>query len=144
MTQATSGDTVKVHYTGTLTDGSEFDSSVGGEPLEITLGAGGVIPGFEQAVLGMAEGDSRTVTIAADEAYGAHHDDRVHEVERGQIPDDIDLEIGAILQAVGSGGETLAVTVVGFSDAAVTLDFNHPLAGKDLTFEVKLVEILSG
>lgn len=142
MSEAASGDTVKVHYTGTLADGSQFDSSVGSEPLEITLGAGGVIPGFEQAVLGMSEGDSRTVTIAAKDAYGPHHADRVHEVERTQIPDDIDLEVGGILQAVGESGETLAVTVVGLSDTGVTLDFNHPLAGEDLTFELQLVEIV--
>jgi len=142
MSEAASGDTVKVHYTGTLGDGSQFDSSVGSEPLEIILGAGGVIPGFEEAVLGMSEGDSKTVTIAAEQAYGPHHADRVHEVERSRIPDDIDLEIGAILQAVGESGETLAVTVVGLSETGVTLDFNHPMAGEDLTFELQLVEIV--
>lgn len=142
MSEAASGDTVKVHYTGILGDGSQFDSSVGSEPLEIILGAGGVIPGFEEAVLGMSEGDSKTVTIAAEQAYGPHDADRVQEVERSRIPDDIDLEIGAILQAVGESGETLAVTVVGLSEAGVTLDFNHPMAGEDLTFELQLVEIV--
>jgi len=141
MSEAASGDRVKIHYTGTLADGSQFDSSVGGEPLEVTLGAGGVIPGFEEAVMGMSAGDSRTVTIAAADAYGPHHADRVHEVERSRIPDDVDLEVGGILQAVGENGEALAVTVVGFSEAGVTLDFNHPLAGEDLTFELQLVEI---
>lgn len=141
MSEAASGDRVKIHYTGTLADGSQFDSSVGGEPLEMTLGAGGVIPGFEEAVMGMSAGDSRTVTITAADAYGPHHADRVHEVERSRIPDDVDLEVGGILQAVGENGETLAVTVVGFSEAGVTLDFNHPLAGEDLTFELQLVEI---
>jgi len=141
MSEAASGDRVKIHYTGTLADGSQFDSSVDGEPLEITLGAGGVIPGFEEAVMGMSAGDSRTVTITAADAYGPHDADRVHEVERSRIPDDVDLEVGGILQAVGENGETLAVTVVDFSEAGVTLDFNHPLAGEDLTFELQLVEI---
>ncbi len=142
MSEAASGDTVKVHYTGTLADGSQFDSSVGGEPLELTLGGGGVIPGFEKAVVGMAEGDSRTVTIAAEDAYGPHHADRVHEVERARIPADINLEVGGVLQAVGERGETMVVKVVELSDSGVTLDFNHPLAGEDLTFELQLVEIV--
>jgi FKBP-type peptidyl-prolyl cis-trans isomerase 2 len=141
MSEAESGNTVKVHYTGTLTDGTTFDSSTGGDPLEVVLGDGKVIPGFEQAVMGMAVGETKTVTIPAAEAYGVHHADRVHQVEREKIPPDVDLEVGRVLEAVGAEGVTLAVVVAGLTDTMVTLDFNHPLAGKDLTFELELVEI---
>ena len=141
MSEAASGNTVKVHYTGTLTDGTTFDSSAGDDPLEVVLGDGGVIPGFEQALVGMAVGETKTVTIPAAEAYGEHHADRIHEVEREKIPTDIDLEVGRVLEAVGEEGVTLAVIVAGLTDTTVTLDFNHPLAGKDLTFDLELVEI---
>lgn len=141
MPQAESGNTVKVHYTGTLDDGTQFDSSRDGDPLEVTLGAGTVIAGFEQALTGMSVGESKTVTIAAGEAYGEHHADRVHEIEREKMPDDIDLRVGVILEAVGEGGMALPVQITGLSESTVTLDFNHPLAGEDLTFELELVEI---
>jgi FKBP-type peptidyl-prolyl cis-trans isomerase 2 len=141
MSEAASGNTLKVHYTGTLTDGTTFDSSAGGDPLEVVLGDGGVIPGFEQALVGMAVGETKTVTIPAAEAYGEHHADRVHEVGREKIPADIDLEVGRVLEAVGAEGATLMVIVAGLTDSTVTLDFNHPLAGKDLTFDLELVEI---
>ncbi len=141
MSQAESGNTVKVHYTGTLADGTRFDSSRGGDPLEVTLGSGNVIAGFEQALMGMSVGESKTVTIGAAEAYGEHHADRVHEVEREKMPDDIDLRVGVILEAVGAGGVPLPVQIAGLSETTVTLDFNHPLAGQDLTFELELVEI---
>jgi peptidylprolyl isomerase len=140
MAQAESGHKVKVHYTGTLADGSQFDSSQGGDPLEFTIGAGGIIPGFEQALIGMSAGETKTVTIPAAEAYGARREDRVHEVERARIPSNIDLQVGQVLEGVG-GGPGLPMTVVALSDTAVTLDFNHPLAGQDLTFELALVEI---
>ena len=141
MSQAESGNTVKVHYTGTLADGTAFDSSRGSDPLEVTLGSGSVIAGFEQALMGMSVGESKTVTIGAAEAYGEHHADRVHEVEREKMPDDIDLQVGVILEAVGAGGVPLPVQIAGLSETMVTLDFNHPLAGEDLTFELELVEI---
>lgn len=141
MSQAESGNTVKVHYTGTLADGTAFDSSRGSDPLEVTLGSGSVIAGFEQALMGMSVGESKTVTIGAAEAYGEHHADRVHEVEREKMPDDIDLRVGVILEAVGAGGVPLPVQIAGLSETMVTLDFNHPLAGQDLTFELELVEI---
>ena len=141
MSQAESGNTVKVHYTGTLADGTRFDSSRGSDPLEVTLGSGSVIAGFEQALMGMSVGESKTVTIGAAEAYGEHHADRVHEVEREKMPDDIDLQVGVILEAVGAGGVPLPVQIAGLSDTMVTLDFNHPLAGQDLTFELELIEI---
>lgn len=142
MTTAASGHTVKVHYTGTLNSGDEFDSSAGGEPLEVTLGEGAVIAGFEAALLGMAPGESKTVTIPAEEAYGAHKAERVYDVERERIPPDVDLEVGRLLQARGADGQTVTMTVMAIEEEKVTLDFNHPLAGQDLTFQVELVEIL--
>ncbi len=141
MSHAESGNTVKVHYTGTLADGTRFDSSRGSDPLEVTLGSGSVIAGFEQALMGMNVGESKTVTIVAAEAYGDHMADRVHEVEREKMPDGIDLRVGVILEAVGSDGTPIPVQVAELSDSTVTLDFNHPLAGQDLTFELELVEI---
>ena len=140
MTEAKAGQTVKVHYTGTLEDGSEFDSSKGRDPLEFTLGAGQVIAGFDEAVTGMKVGDSKTVNIPSDEAYGPHHADLVHSVNRDQIPEEIDLFVGARLQASGPEGPVnLMVTEVG--DKTVAMDANHPLAGKDLTFALELVDI---
>lgn len=141
MSQAESGNTVKVHYTGTLADGTRFDSSRESDPLEVTLGSGGVIAGFEQALMGMSVGDTKTVMIVAAEAYGDRHADRVHQVEREKMPDGIDLQVGIILEAVGADGTPIPVQVAELSDTTVTLDFNHPLAGQDLTFELELVEI---
>ena len=137
MKQATSGDTVRVHYTGTLDDGSEFDSSAGREPLEFTLGSGQVIPGFDNAVTGMAVGDTKTVTMGPDEAYGTSDPDLVQVVDRDRVPPDIDLEIGMLLSA---GGQRLQVTA--FDDDSVTLDANHPLADKALTFALELVAVV--
>lgn len=142
MATAESGQTVKVHYTGTLDNGDEFDTSLGGEPLEVTLGEGAVIVGFERALLGMEPGDSKTVQIAADDAYGDHQAERVYEVERARIPPDVELEVGRVLQANGDDGQTVTMTVAALTEAMVTLDFNHPLAGKNLTFQLELVEIV--
>lgn len=141
MSPAQEGDTVKVHYTGTLEDGSEFDSSRGREPLEFTLGAGQMIPGFEEAVLGMDVGDSKTQDIPVDEAYGPRRDDLVFEVEREQLPDDLEPEVGEILMMQHPSGQQAQVQVKELGDASITLDGNHPLAGKDLTFDIELVEI---
>ena len=141
MSAAKSGDTVKVHYTGTLNDGSQFDSSQGREPLEFTLGAGQVIPGFDEAVSGMIIGDNKIVTIPADEAYGARNNEMVQLVPRSAIPDDIELEAGLVLSAQGPDGQTLSFTVVEFNQEQVTVDGNHPLAGQDLTFALELVSI---
>lgn len=142
MTQAKNGDTVMVHYTGTLDDGTQFDSSVGGEPLEVTLGEGGVIPGFEQALEGMAVGDKKTVNIPVEEAYGEAHSELVQEIPRDQIPAEIELEVGIQLQAEGPQGP-FVVTVTDVADETVTLDGNHPLAGKALNFDLELAEIKS-
>jgi peptidylprolyl isomerase len=142
MSQAKSGDTVRVHYQGTLDDGAEFDSSAGREPLQFTVGSGQVIAGFDGATIGMAVGEKKTVNIPCGEAYGAHDPEQVREIERGQIPDNVDLTPGAQLQASTPDGQQLLLTVVSTTDAMVTLDANHPLAGKDLTFEIELVEIV--
>lgn len=140
MEQAKSGDTVKVHYTGKLEDGTEFDSSRGKDPLEFTLGEGRIIPGFEQAVLGMNPGDSKTVNIPADQAYGAYRDDWVMVVEREQLPSNIEPQVGQQLQ-VRQGEQAYVVQITDVSESNVTLDRNHPLAGEALTFEIQLVEV---
>ncbi|MCW8902661.1 MULTISPECIES: peptidylprolyl isomerase [Sedimenticola] len=135
------GQTVKVHYTGTLEDGTQFDSSAGRDPLEFTLGEGQVIPGFEQALAEMAVGETKTVQIPADQAYGEHQPELVQEVDRAQIPDEIELAVGVQLQAQGPDGQVFRLVVTELAEASVTLDGNHPLAGKALTFELELVEI---
>ncbi len=141
MTAAKSGDTVRIHYTGTLSDGSVFDSSEGRDPLEFTLGSGQVIPGFDTAVDGMSVGDKKTSVIPADQAYGARQEEAVQEVPREQIPAEIPLEVGLQLQMQSPSGQVVPVTVAAISDDVVTLDANHGLAGKDLTFAIELVSI---
>jgi len=138
---ASDGDTVRVHYTGTLEDGTTFDTSVGREPLEFTLGAGKMIPGFEKAIYGLKVGKSKTVTIPAEEAYGPHRDDLVIVVEREQLPANLDPKVDQQLQMQQTDGRTATVIVTDVSETTITVDANHPLAGKDLTFEIELVEI---
>lgn len=140
MTQAAAGNTVRVHYTGRLSDGTVFDSSQGRDPLEFTLGSGQVIPGFDDAVTGMAVGDSATVTIEPENAYGERREEMVQNVPRNDIPAEIELAVGMQLQASGPQGQMI-VTVMELSDDVVRLDANHPLAGKALTFDLELVEI---
>ncbi|HEX6133344.1 MAG TPA: peptidylprolyl isomerase [Longimicrobiales bacterium] len=140
MQSARSGDTVRVHYTGILDDGSVFDSSEGRDPLEFTLGSGQVIPGFDDAVSGMMPGEQRRVTIAAPEAYGDHREDLVIAVERSQLPPDLEPAVGQRLQ-LSQQGQAFLVTVTEVSSESITLDANHPLAGRDLTFDLQLVEI---
>lgn len=139
---AQAGDTVKIHYTGILDDGSQFDSSQGREPLEFTLGSGQVIPGFDAGVTGMEVGESKTVRIPAAEAYGEKRDDMMLEVNREQIPAEIDVELGMGLALQGPDGRPTSVTVADISEDTVTLDANHQLAGEALTFELELVEIV--
>lgn len=141
MTQVKSGDTVRIHYTGTLTDGSTFDSSEGRDPLEFTVGSGEIIPGLDVAVPGMAVGEKKTVNIACDDAYGEANPEMTQAVPRDSIPEEIPLEIGAMLQMQTPQGQVVPVTVVEINEAEVTLDANHPLAGQDLTFDIELVEI---
>ena len=139
MRQATNGDTVRVHYRGTLNDGTEFDSSAGRDPIELTIGSGQVIPGFEAALMGMAEGDVKSVTLEAEDAYGPQIPELVHVVERTRIPPEVQLDIGTVLQAADASGNQVRLLVVELGDDNVTLDANHPLAGKALTFELQLV-----
>jgi len=143
MVTAKNGDTVRVHYRGYFDDGTEFDSSYGKEPFEFTLGAEMVIPGFENAVIGMAEGETKTVHVEPDAAYGERRDDLVVQVERNQIPEHIQLEEGVVLQVSMDDGSITHVTVTEIGDEYVTLDGNHPLAGKPINFEIQLVEIVS-
>ncbi|MEM1043361.1 MAG: peptidylprolyl isomerase [Bacteroidota bacterium] len=144
MSYATAGDTVRVHYTGTLADGTEFDSSAGRPPLEFTVGGGQVIAGFDEAVTGMATGESQTVEIPADQAYGPRRDEMMLSVPPEQFPENLDPEVGEELELTDSSGQSLAVRVAEVTDEAVTLDANHPLAGEDLTFAITLEEIVSG
>jgi len=138
---AETGNTVKVHYTGKLTDGTVFDTSVDREPLEVTLGQGQVIAGFEQAVIGMRVGETKTVTIPVDEAYGPRRDDLIFEVERDELPADLDPEVGMQLQMSQGDDSIQIVTITEVSETKVKIDSNHPLAGQDLIFEIELVEI---
>lgn len=133
------GDTVRVHYTGRLKDGSEFDSSRNREPLEFVLGKGQLIPGFEAALEGKEPGDRITVTIPPAEAYGAPDPELVFVVPRGQVPDHIPLEVGTPLQLTSDKGHQMDVTITEIGPDEVTLDANHPLAGKDLTFEIEIL-----
>ncbi|WP_445680398.1 FKBP-type peptidyl-prolyl cis-trans isomerase [Radicibacter daui] len=141
MATVKTGDTVSLHYTGTLNDGSEFDSSVGGSPLSFKVGAGQVIPGFDAAVTGMAVGEKKTVTIPADEAYGEHNEAMVQVVPRDQLPDDMPVEEGMQVQAETEDGQLMVLTIIEFDDETVTMDANHPLAGEDLTFALEIVSI---
>ena len=142
MPEAKQGDTVKVHYTGKLDDGSVFDTSAEREPLEFTVGAGLVIPGFEQAVIGLQPGESRETTIDATNAYGQRSSDLVTEVKREQLPQDLEVSVGQQLQVSMANGQTAVVMVTDITDTSVIIDANHPLAGQDLTFSIELVEIV--
>jgi peptidylprolyl isomerase len=141
MTQAKNGDIVKVHYTGKLDDGSIFDSSVDRGPLEFTIGDGNIIPGFVQAVIGMNPSESKTIKIPSDEAYGPHREEMVMAIEREKFPSHISPEVGQQLQVPKTDGNTVVFLVTDVTESQVTLDANHPLAGKDLTFDIELREI---
>jgi len=141
MAQAKAGDTVQVHYTGKLEDGTVFDSSANGDPLQFKLGGGQVIPGFENGVVGMAQGEKKTINIPPDDAYGFHRDDMVVMLNRQQFPPDITPEIGQRLQLQLGDGQVIPVEVTAVTSDEVTVDANHPLAGKTLIFELELVSI---
>jgi peptidylprolyl isomerase len=141
MQQVKTGDKVKVHYTGTLDDGSVFDSSVGRDPLEFEIGSGQVIRGFEEAVTGMKIGEKKTVLIPAENAYGQSQADLIMEVPLEQVPADLKPEIGMRLEVGGADGQVLRVTVAEITDKVVILDANPPLAGQDLTFALELVSV---
>jgi len=141
MADAKVGDTVRIHYTGRLDDGSVFDASAGREPLAFELGSGQVIPGFDRAVLGMRVGEQKEVRIPAEEAYGMAREELRVRFPRERLPAGMDPELGARLQMTGEGGRPIVVTVVERDDETITLDANHELAGKALTFELELVSI---
>jgi peptidylprolyl isomerase len=141
MSHAKSGDTVKIHYTGTLDDGTQFDSSAGRDPLEFEVGSGHVIPGFDKAVEGMSVGDNKSVRIEADDAYGQRHDQLVQQVERSVLPDDLDPKEGMALQSNSPDGQVMQFMVTAVTEETITVDANHPLAGQALSFDIELVEI---
>ena len=143
MAQIQQGDTVKVHYTGTLKDGTVFDSSVEREPLEFTMGNGQLIAGFEAAVLGKAPGETVTVEIPPEKAYGPYQKEAVLEVPRDQLPSNLDPQEGQQLQLTQENGQVFNVRVTEVSEGSVTLDANHPLAGQELTFEIEVLDILA-
>ncbi|KAF5051317.1 FKBP-type peptidyl-prolyl cis-trans isomerase SlyD [anaerobic digester metagenome] len=143
MAQAKEGDTVKVHYTGKLEDGTVFDTSEERAPLEFTIGSGQIIPGFERAVVGMEPGEAKTATIPPEKAYGPRRDEMTITVDREQFPEDINPEPGQQLQVQQPDGRAAIVVVSDVSESSVTLDANHPLAGQPLTFDIELVDIIS-
>jgi peptidylprolyl isomerase len=142
MKQAQNGDTVRIHYTGTLDDGTQFDSSAGREPIEFTLGEQSVITGFEAGVKGMQVGEQKTIHIPAEEAYGTRNEALVEEVPRQHFPEDMELQVGLQLQAQSPNGEHFNVVVTALSEETATLDGNHPLAGEALNFDLELVDIV--
>ena len=141
MTQVKVGDTVRIHYTGTLNDGSTFDSSEGRDPLQFEVGSGQIIPGLDKELPGMAVGERKTVNIPAAEAYGEMNPQMQQVIPRAQIPANIPLEPGLRLQMQTPEGQVIPVTVAAVDEQTVTLDANHPLAGKDLTFDFEVVSI---
>lgn len=143
MTEAMRGDNVKVHYTGTLDDGTVFDSSEGADPLEFAVGSGQVIVGFDEAITGMKVGESKTVNIPVDKAYGQRNDEMVIIAPIDQVPPDLNPELGMRMEMGGADGQILRVVVVEITDEHITLDANPPLAGKDLTFKLELVDCVT-
>jgi FKBP-type peptidyl-prolyl cis-trans isomerase 2 len=142
MAQAKSGDTVKIHYTGRLDDGTVFKTSCGYKPLEFRIGKSMLIPAFQETVVGMKPGNSRTVKIVAGEAYGPRHEQMVVAVDRNKFPENVKPSIGLELDICQQSGKVSLVKVIDVSECSVTLDANHPLAGEDLTFDIELVEII--
>ena len=142
MAQAKQGDTVKVHYTGKLEDGTLFETSIDRNPLQFTVGEGQIIPGFEKAVIGMNPGESKTAKVPVDEAYGPPLEEMVITVDRNRLPADLKPEIDQRLQIRQADGRTTIAMVTDVSESSVTLDTNHALAGKDLTFDIQLIEIV--
>lgn len=135
------GQKVKIHYTGTLDDGTKFDSSEGRDPLEFEMGAGMVIPGFESGVADMTVGEKKSIHIPAAEAYGEKRDDLVMNFEKSQLPEDLEPEIGMMLQMQGPQGQPVPVTITAIEEAEITIDANHQLAGQNLNFELELVSV---
>lgn len=141
MAEAQNGDTVRVHYTGTLEDGTVFDSSINREPLEFTLGQKGIIEGFQEIVKGMSPGDTKTDSIPPEKAYGDYMNEMVLEVQKEQLPEDLNPEEGSQLQLALSDGQVIPVRVTEVKPDSITIDANHQLAGKTLEFEINLIEV---
>jgi peptidylprolyl isomerase len=142
MTKVKKDDKVQIHYKGTLTDGEVFDSSEGRDPLEFVVGSGQVIVGFDEAVIGMEVGEKKSVLIPCEKAYGERLKEMVIQVPVAQVPPDLDIEIGMMLEMGGAQGEILRVKVIEMDDDTITLDANPPLAGADLNFDIELVAIM--
>jgi len=142
MAEVKNGDVVKVHYTGKLTNGEQFDSSEGKEPLEFTVGAGQMIKGFDDAMPGMSVGEKKTINILPGDAYGEKDEQDMIEFPKENIPKDMKLDVGMQLQLRNENGQPFPVTVAEIKDDVVALDANHSLAGKELVFDIELVEIL--
>ena len=141
MAQAKQGDTVQIHYTGKLADGTVFDTSRERHPLRFTIGNGKVIAGFEHAVVGMNTGESMTTKIPVDQAYGPRRDEMIVTMDRSQLPPGLNAQIGQRLELTQEDDSTILVTVTGATETSLTLDANHPLAGKELTFDIELIGI---
>lgn len=141
MSAAKAGDTVQLHYTGKLEDGSTFDSSAKREPLEVTLGQNRVIPGFEEAIIGMLPGDEKTVKIPPEKAYGDRREDLVVDFERSKVPSEVDVQVGKSLNLQTQSGQSVPAQVIDVADDVIKLDANHPLAGRVLTFDIQLLAI---
>jgi len=144
VAEAKEGDEVQVHYTGKLEDGTVFDTSEDGEPLSFTVGEERVIPGFEEAVTGMEPGESKTTEVDPEQAYGEHREDMVMEMEKDQIPNEVDPEVGQQLQLRLENGQTVPVLITALGEDTVTIDANHPLAGRKLIFEIEVVDVAEG
>jgi peptidylprolyl isomerase len=142
MARAEFGNTVRVHYTVKLDDGSVFDSSRDGEPLTFTIGLGAVIPGFEKEIMGMSAGESKTVKVPVEEAYGPYYKELIKEVDRTDFPADFKFEVGQRLELPRQDGRSDLVTVLQISEKTLIIDTNHPLAGKELIIDLELLEIL--
>lgn len=140
MATVKQGDTIRIRYVARIEDGTVFDSSEGRPPLEFTVGEGEVIPGLEQGVIGMSIGETKTITIPAEPGYGPYMKERVFEMDRKKIPGNFNIEVGLRLQMYRADGMPMMVTVVGISENTLTMDCNHPLAGKTLIFDTSLAE----
>ena len=141
MSEAKAGDSVSIHYTGKLDDGTEFDSSAGRDPLKFEVGSGQVIAGFDKAVEGMSVGDNKNVRIEPGDAYGERHDQLVQVVPRSALPDEINPSVGMPLQSRSPDGQVMNLTITEVNDESITVDANHPLAGFALNFDIELVAI---
>lgn len=143
MDHAKPGDRVKIHYDGSLDDGTRFDCSIGRDPLQFVVGSGEVIPGFDNAVTGMAVGEKKSVRILPGQAYGDHSSELIHQLPKSMLPNDIDLSVGMPLQATGPAGQVVNMVVIEVRQDSIQVDANHPLAGRALNFDIELVELIS-